>query len=315
MNFKLYILIFLYCTSLSGCTTLINDLDEDKLPKIESKLAVECYISPQSEEIKVKVTESQPLFGPSNYEPTYIRNATVILSGESGQVAIPYSDSSQSYIIKAGQFKIEAGKTYTLIVNDEKRSVKASCTVPLNIPKLKDFVIEPRMGGYYPGDSSVAVKMSWEDIKGETNYYVLRGYNMVEQNYINYNSSGGVVSVMRQSGKNVFNFSYENFLYTDTNIDGITFNSPVFTISLYNRQTTYTDAGGKLHVVSSDPVLKEVYFEVLNMDENYFKLCKSLKDQIDNDNPFVEPALIYTNVEGGLGCFGAFNAGSLKVNP
>jgi len=33
---------------LSGCESLINELDEDKLPKVESKLAVSCYISPQS---------------------------------------------------------------------------------------------------------------------------------------------------------------------------------------------------------------------------------------------------------------------------
>jgi len=34
---------------------------------------------------------------------------------------------------------------------------------------------------------------------------------------------------------------------------------------------------------------------------------------LPSDNPFVEPALIYTNLEGGLGCFGAYNAGSLLL--
>jgi hypothetical protein len=315
MNFRIYILALFSCIWLGSCTTLINDIDADKLPKIESKLVVECYISPQADEIKVRVTESQPLFGPSDYQATTISNATVVLSGESGQITLPFSDSTKSYVIKAIRFKIEAGKKYTLRVNDDRRSVKASCTVPASAPRLKDFLLEPRNGSNYPGDSSVFVKASWEDIKGEPNYYVLRGYSTVEQGYVGHDPVMGGSVIERRPVKTIFNFSYEDFLYTDTNIDGITFNSPLFMVSLYYRNLPYTDNSGTVHVVPSNPVLKEVYFEVLNMDENYYKICKSLNAHSGSDNPFVEPALVYSNVEGGLGCFGAYNAGSLKVNP
>jgi len=298
---------------LSSCESMLNDLDQDKLPKIESKLAVESYISPQSGEIKVMVTESQPLFGPAEYEPKYIKNAVVIISGEAGQVTIPFKDSLNSYVIKASQFKIEAGKRYSLTVSDGKRTVKASCTVPARAVTIKNFSITPVTGSRYPGDSFVTVKMSWDDIKGEVNYYALRGYSEIEQKSFSFNSSGGEVRVVTQRIKNVFNFSYENFLYTDTNIDGITFNSPVFNVSLYKYNMNYIDKNGVKQTVSSDPVLKEVYFEVLNMDENYYKFSKTIKDNDNNDNPFVEPALIYTNIEGGLGCFGAYNAGVLLM--
>lgn len=303
----------LLCALLSSCESMISDIDQDKLPKIESKLVVECYISPQSGEIKVMVTESQPLFGPADYEPTYIKNATVVISGETGQVTVPYKDSLNSYVVKTGQFKIEAGKRYSLMVSDGKRTVNASCTVPHNVATLKNFSIVPVTESRYLGDSSVNVKLSWEDIKGEVNYYALRGYSEIEQKNYSFNSAGGEVRVVTQRTKTVFNSNYENFLYTDTNIDGITFNSPVFNVSLYKYNMTYVDKNGVKQTVSSDPVLKEVYFEVLNMDENYYKFSKTVKDNNNNDNPFVEPALIYTNVEGGLGCFGAYNAGVLLI--
>ena len=299
---------------MAGCESMISDLDEDKLPKIESRLAVECYLSPQSGEIKVRVTESQPLFGPSTYQPTYIKNAIVILSGDAGQITIPYKDSTNSYVIKASQFKIEPGKKYNLSVSDGVRSVKASCTVPANAATVKNYSIEPvTTGPRYPGDSTVLVKMAWEDIKGEPNYYLLRGYNVIEKKTYAYNPSGGGGNVVSQRDKNMFNFSYEDFLYVDTNIDGITFNSPVYNISLYNFMVNYLDKDGKQHTIASNPALKEIYFEILNMDENYYKFCKTLKDNGNSGNPFVEPALIYTNVVGGLGCFGAYNVGSLLI--
>jgi hypothetical protein len=111
----------------------------------------------------------------------------------------------------------------------------------------------------------------------------------------------------------MLNYSYENFLYTDTNIDGITFNSPVFNVSLYKGTINYIDKDDKLQIIPTDPILREVFFEVLNMDENYYKFCKTIRDNENSDNPFVEPALVFSNIEGGLGCFGAYNAGSLLI--
>ena len=292
---------------------MISDLDEDKLPKIDSKLVVECYISPQSDQIKVIVTEPQRLFGPANFEPIYIKDASVIISGDAGQITIPYKDSLNNYVVKASQFKIEAGKKYSLVVSDGKRTVRASCMVPESAPAVKNCTIQPLTEPRYVGDSSINVKMSWDDIKGEPNYYAVRGYAEIEQKDRTYNPNGGEIKITNQRTKRVFNSYYEDFLYTDTNIDGVTFNSPVYNVSLYKANISYIDNDGKKQTFSTDPILKEVYFEILNMDQNYYKFCKTIKDNGNSDNPFVEPALIYTNIIGGLGCFGAYNAGSLLI--
>jgi hypothetical protein len=151
MNNKPYLMILFFAALFCSCDSMVNDLDEDKLPKVTSKLVVECYLSPQSREIEVIVTESQPLFGPSYYEATYIRNARVVLSGEAGQITIPFQDSTNRYVIKAGPFKIEPGKKYTLEVSDGNRQVKASCTVPATSVKIKNYVIEALSPGMISG--------------------------------------------------------------------------------------------------------------------------------------------------------------------
>ncbi len=311
-----YLLALTCAAVLSGCETMVGDLDQSKLPKTESKLVVECYLSPQSEEIVVKVTESQKLFGPASYEPTYIKNATVTLSGTAGQIQIPYNDSSFSYRIPAGAFKIEAGKKYDLLVSDVSRTVKATCTVPKNQVTFKSYTVDTVYDNTTPWeqDTSVTFKASWNDIKGEKNAYSLRGYfEILETNGYSYNSGTGHVILRRRANKRVHN--NENYLLTDTNLDGITFDSPVYDVSVRTRMLGYITQNGQNQYIWSNPKLIKIQFEVLNLDENYHKFSKSIKDGANNDNPFVEPALVYTNIEGGLGCFGAYNAGILTVKP
>lgn len=315
MKFSKCLAIIFSLTVLWGCETLVSDLDEDELPRIESKLAVECYISPQSEEIVVRVTASQPLFGPSTYEFMSINNAKVILSGADAEIRIPYDESTQTYRISADKFNIEAGKQYSLLVDDGKRLVRSTCTVPAKKVTIKNYSIDTIVGHSYREDTSARVKISWDDIKGESNYYSIRGYSLTSVTYPGYIPETGVSGPVRSNNKAFLNID-RNYLVNDVNLDGITFNAPVFYIQLPNKFSfSYVNEDGKLDTAYSDPVFKEVYFEVLNLDINYYKFHKSLDDNGNNDNPFVEPTLVYSNIEGGLGCFGAYNVGSISIKP
>jgi len=314
MNNKIYSLILFCSLWFSGCESLINDLDQDKLPKTEIKLVVECYISPQSEEIRVKVTESQPLFAPSTYETNIVKNATVIISGENGQLQIPYNDSISTYVIDSSYFRIEAGKKYTLTVNDGIRNVKASCVVPLKKATIKTMEVDTVVSQWSPQDSVARVKMSWEDIRGETNYYQVRGYSGTEATRLVFDPPAGT-KPERGYFKNLLDYNYNSILYNDVNLDGITFNTPYFMVQLdKNWVFTYIDKSGKEQTVNSNPILKEIHIEVLNIDENYYKFYRSRKNN-DDGNPFVEPTLVFTNIEGGLGCFGSYTIGSATVRP
>lgn len=315
MNRLIYFLMLMCSTLFWSCESMVNDLGPDKLPNIESKLAVECYISPQSEEIMVRVTESQPLFGPSTYRPIHIKNATVTISGDIGSIQIPYYDST-SYRISTEKFKIEAGKKYELVVTDGKRTVKASCVVPAKLVQLKSYAIDTVFNREYEGDTSVRVKIAWHDIKGESNYYMLRGYVETEITLPGFDEETGWMQPKRMINKSLFSYDYQDNIWSDTNVDGITFESPTFHVRLERKfYSEFNGPQGEFYKIYSDPAFTKVQFEILNLDENYYRFFKSVKGSRDDDNPFIEPTLTYSNVEGGLGCFGAYNNAIFSVTP
>ncbi len=53
---------------------------------------------------------------------------------------------------------------------------------------------------------------------------------------------------------------------------------------------------------------------ILNCDYNYFQYHKTLIAAENNYGIFSEPSLIFSNVEGGLGCFGAYNSYEVEVD-
>jgi hypothetical protein len=53
---------------------------------------------------------------------------------------------------------------------------------------------------------------------------------------------------------------------------------------------------------------------LLNVDENYYRYHDGVARQDEvRDNPFAEPVPIPTNIQGGLGCFGAYNRSTLTL--
>jgi hypothetical protein len=301
--------------SLVGCESLVNDVDPGKLPKMESKLVVECYISPQAKSIQAVVTESQPLFGIADNSIKVIKDAKVTISGPAGQIVIPFIDSLNTYILPSVYFKIEAGKTYHLTIVDPKRTVHASCTVPTQSVPLKRYTLNAVEGPVNPWDTTsrsttVKTRFYWDDIASEKNYYTLRGFINIDQNQYGYNPATGIRGMFRYENKNTF---YLRGMI-DNNADGMTLNSDVMETRLINYTNEYRDENGKIVRYKSDTKIKEIYVEILTIDENYYKFQQTM-GQDSGENPFIEPTLVYTNIVGGLGCFGAFNASGTSIKP
>ncbi|MCF0049356.1 DUF4249 domain-containing protein [Dyadobacter sp. LJ53] len=305
-------LLMLCMGLLCGCESLVNDLDQDKLPKVEAKLAVSCYISPQTPRFEAIITESQPLFGPANYNPVFVENAEVILADDVSQVRLIFDDSLKHYAADSSAFKIVAGKTYTLTVNDGKRIVKAKCTVPFNAVKVMDLNIEKAWAGYGT-DSLASFRFSWEDVKGQSNFYAVRGAYTLEETVPRFYPETGDITPFRYTYRYDM-YSYYRAVYNDINLDGIKFNAPAHVIySIPRRIISYLDKKGVERTLDNDPRLRDVRVEVMCIDEHYYKFKRSLEN--NDDNPFVEPTLVYTNIEGGLGIFASFNAVGKTVNP
>lgn len=310
------ILLFLLL-SLAACESLVTDIDPSKLPQVDSKLVVQCFISPQSPRTNVVVTESVPLFGEPDLRGGVVRNAIVKLSDGSREVVVPYDTASALYSIDKSLFPIAASKTYFLTVSDGARSVNASCKVPANEVRPVTYEIDTSYSGDFSNrDTSITLKMNWYDIAQETNYYRVRATLDLE-----YSAPDGTSpqDFEEKRIRNRFVFDWDdtigrNDFRNDVNLDGASFTSPIGRVKL-PRVISFDFGSGNVFTVYPKSKIVSVIMEVFNTDEPYFRYHRSLQTRGDSDNPFIEPSLIYTNIEGGLGCFGSYNAGQLVYRP
>lgn len=293
----LILLLAITALCLSSCTRNATNVD---IPTIEPQLVVQCFISPQDSAIKAYVSMSSPVFGNTS-SLDGVTDATVKISD--GVLTVPlkleFSNGNSYYIADTSALKILAGKTYTLWVSTLSGfAAKASCTVPYpaDTTSLKynwDSTSETNTetGGI---DRTIQLNMEWKDAPGESNYYRVGAFVLT---YLADNPSSNFQEVMYNNAN--------NDLITDKNNDGSILARRDLTavVSEYD--------GGVISGFSFKP--KGIKMYLLTCDVNYFKFHESA-DRNSNNNPFSEPTLIYTNIDGGLGCFGASNQFIKQVN-
>ncbi|MCF2442738.1 DUF4249 domain-containing protein [Dyadobacter sp. CY345] len=311
------ILFFLLILSgLSSCDTLVTEISPDDLPGSTSKLVVQSFISPQAARINVVVTESIPLFGESSSGNSVVKNAIVKISGGGKEVVIPYDSTSQLYSIDKAKFAIVASETYKLSVSDAQRSVTASCTVPANQATIKSYVIDTAYINRSNGlDTALTVRMTWQDISGETNYYRVRANMDVEFSVLEGNSPE---NFEEKRVRTRFSFRWDDDngrsdFQNDINLDGTSFTSPLGRGFLPST-LMYIASDGTRYYAKQKPKLIALIIEVNNTEKSYYDYHKTL-EQNEDDNPFAEPVLVYNNIEGGLGCFAAYNNRQVIYRP
>ncbi|WP_176884955.1 DUF4249 domain-containing protein [Dyadobacter soli] len=299
-----------------GCESMVTNISPSKLPKAGSKLVVQSFISPQAEYINVLVTESLPLFHRSNASVESIEDATVKISDDAHEAIVPFNETTKTYTLPADKFTILAGGTYHLEVSHGVRVVKAQCKVPGVTPVINSYEISPLEARHHKldGIELVQLNMNWKDTPGEKNYYRTNAYMTIEHS-VGDGFVNGKETEKRMTSRLGFYWdrhSVNKELQQDQDLDGTTFFSPPGQLAMPTPRT-YSD--GVESQVKPKPTLKSITIELFNTDENYFKYHHSLDEREDNANPFTEPYLIFTNIEGGLGCFGAYNAGKLVYQP
>jgi len=261
-----------------------------KLPGSERQLVVNCLISPDDQYITAFVARSRPVFGDRDLADTLVEDATVTLSDGTLTIQLLYDDSQQAYLYEpaAGSsplFTIVPGRSYTLGVTTPRgEAATAACTVPaaLEVPPtvFADSAREAYHDGYY-----YRMRMSWPDPPGRVNYYRAAGW--LEE-------------------------------VTSQNQDGTSVNWRSAPVD-WRAEETISDAGqdGQLLVspwgnwrgrYSYETSLRtSINAHLLHTDRHYYHYHRSVRRAKQSQaNPFAEPVLIYSNVTGGLGVFGAY---------
>ncbi|MFN8357774.1 MAG: DUF4249 domain-containing protein [Spirosomataceae bacterium] len=306
---------------LASCQSLVQEVSLDDLPKSEAKLVMTGFICPQDTTIWVKLTESSPLFGEYKRRQTItiigqdtlysgesdtVPDALVTISDGSKTAQLTYDKTNELYSLPTTKFKIEAGKTYTLNSKTTNKQVSASCQVPSETVSLKTYSTDTTTATNLRNGQTKAITTtaSWDDLKGKTNYYRIMGEVEIELLEPVSDKQKGVVynTERRYLAFNWGNDAEAGYL-SDIGLDGATFKSPqgkatynVNTITVANKKYSTQQ--------SSRPMV--IRLDLLNVDYNYYQYLLSVRRQRRN-NPFVEPSFVYSNVQGGLGCFAAYN--------
>lgn len=276
--YLLLLFISLFSTSCSDDGFLSVEEDIANIPT-SSAPTISAFLCPQDTVHKVQLIYTRPVVG-RNLSDEWSKNVgkgTVTLSDGERTVTLKSGGGSSSFFtIKAKDFKVEAGKTYTLNVTTyDGQKAEATCTIPLNRVDLKRVDTKEVTDAKYQEKKYL---ITWQDIPNEQNYYavyvatkeVRRTYTYVSQEY----SEQTISDQGNEGGKMI---TKKNFYLT-----------------------------GRQNFTNGEYRATEI--QILNTDINFYRYHKDLEIlTISGDNPLVEPINIYSNIKGGFGIFAGHN--------
>jgi len=277
----LAVMIILQCIMMS----CVKDANL-KLPAPEEKLVVVCFINPTDKEVVASVKTSESQFGQQDttFSPNFdnVKNATVVLSDGLISTELKYDANFEFYIAKLSSFKIEAGKTYYLVVKTpDGKMVDASTKVPLNKLIVQSYDVSvKKVDSTYETNTKLLVN----DLPNETNYLAVYPQSLIMDNF--------------------FSDSTEVREDTITSNFWMSYFESDFNSSKANYSFEYT-----LEVAANKQSNIGIRTYVLNCSIDFYQYNKSLINAANSGfgNPFSQPALVYSNINNGFGCFGAYN--------
>ncbi|GAB3987593.1 hypothetical protein GCM10028807_08240 [Spirosoma daeguense] len=293
------LLLFLISVSIS-CSSLRNEVSPSLLGVEPSKLVVTCFLSPQDTILAVKVTRSSTVVGDSIsllQTGNNVTDAIVTLTDGSQSVTLKYNNILAGDTVKSRPYysnyirllPIIVGHTYTLsVVTSNGQRATSTCTIPTPV-SLKDVTLDSLNRRYF-------VRARWQDPAGETNYYQVSGvFRYVASNCKNCSIES----------TNNLTFDDDNRgLFSDAGVDG----SLMISGRAYLTSTSTSNFYGQYNRARA-------VVNLLRVDPNYYRFQEAIiRQRRSRNNPFAEPVLIPSNIDGGLGCFAGYSTTSLSIN-
>lgn len=279
---------------LTGCQKVV---DPDELLDIEAKVFITSYISPQDTVLRVNVSRALPAFGTplsvrdqeANQEKFLIKDAQVTISNEDGtSTNLSYSEEEKNYLVDASTLSITSNQRYFLKVSVDGNDYNASCAIPEKVEEITERI---NLRDEAFGGQEVDINLAFQDIVGESNFYVL----------------GGLVSTTFQyQDEEPQTFSYALFFGTDEFL-----RDNLLEGSMLN--------GNALEYIGNETDILEatITLQVANVEEALFQNLKTASTNADADgNPFVEYAIAPNNFqeEGAVGVFAGYQLTEKVVN-
>lgn len=295
----------LFGVMLHGCT-LRNEVDPSLLGIDSSKIVVSGFLSPQDTLLAVRVTRTQTVVGDSLSlleTGIVVPDVKVTLSEGDRSVVLPYykvnPPADSAYSINTRLFPIVAGKTYKLTVETPAgQRLSSTCTIPQAVlPKSITFDSLSQIQGRATVQRHF-VRARWQDPAGQANYYQVAGI-------FRYSS----ITNFRDEKYSSLSFDDDNRgLFSDAGVDG--------TIMVSGRAylTSVSSATNVSTNFSSQYSTASVTVNLMSVEPTYYRFQEAvIRQRRARNNPFAEPVLIPSNIQGGLGCFAGYNNATLTT--
>lgn len=264
MNQKINILLIWATLAVTAVGCLPEKEVDIVIPPYERQLVVECYME-VGKPFRLLVSESIGFF--EGQDTPIIAGAEVIISRNGIHDTLP-----QGLYVEPEGFKIYNFSSSNTVPADYTTEYQLSVKYPDGrhvtgaAKVMRPANLEP-MTASFNADSNASVLVRWPDIPGQRNFYRLAMFK------------GKVYEP---------NPDAEETLLLDFTLDDRIGDGEMFTIgTLFSFQ-------------SGDTIIAQLY----HIDEGYWKYINSLDDaESSNGNPFAQPGVIRSTVEGGIGVF------------
>ena len=295
--------------SLTSCESLRQEVNPDRLNRESAKLVVTCFLSPQDTVLAAKIARSETVLGEStgNFNAgANVSDAIVTLSEGGRSVTLRYDAKLGHYQAAISQLPIVAGRTYSIAVQTPAgERAEASCTVP-EFVVLKYIMLDSAITNDFGRSMKrYYARLRWLDPAGKPNFYQFMGDN-------EYTYTTSYRPDPNLPWRDTLFTTRQNWYFTngstntDFGRDGQDLESARGQLAM---QLSFTNGQQD----SSRPV-GQLNAHLLNVDENYYRYQDAVERQSQVlGNPFAEPVPIPSNIQGALGCFGAYNRSTITM--
>lgn len=257
-----------------------------QLPETKPLPVIYSYICPTDSVIRLKLMLSSPLFSSNQIDILApVPDGDVKISSAQGTAQLLFNQNTGYYELKTNSYPIIPGQVYKMTVTTINGDLATAQTqVPFTAVPINMVTIETITENYQTGDR---IKIFFTDEANSVNYYQIAASHCF---------------VYTGQTDTIINDTQINEIYSDLNHDAES-------SSLVGKFLSQR--------IDSSAYYSTEYYDVYlyNCSQSYYNFYKSLKNYSGVGMSFpppAEPTLMYTNVNGGFGCFGSYTRSSLR---
>ncbi len=285
--------------TISACTKNAGNV---KLPKTEKLLVVQCIMSPYDERTTVSVDWSQDYFNNKNQNPVSAVSKCVVTITSKGNTYILTEKQIGVYTTDTTKMKVIPGQTYTLYVKESGgKEASAVCTVPVMSNSSLNYVSMDSQTVKIRGheEKHYTIHCELVDDISNTDFYAFYplGFFSGWEYIIDFGTGKRIDSIWLQDQRQDIYLGIDQKYNADADFNG------------QKKKIDFPLQGPQNWGM---PGAQSFYFDTLELqtihgNEAYFRYHRSLESFSQNEgDPFAEPTLIYSNINGGIGIFAAY---------